>query len=245
MKIADGLEVLEVTASIMGKQSVIYPVLFHDAADIVLVDTGFPGMLKELREAVDNTGVSFSKLNKIIITHHDIDHMGCLSVILKELSGKVEVLAHEEEKPYIQGDKTAVKLAKMEARLDSMPEQMKPMYEAFKAFFGSSTVKVDRVLADGEELPFCGGITVIFTPGHTPGHISLYHKQSKTLITGDTLGVEDGQLIKTPPSINYDNELASASLKKLAKLDIEVAVCYHGGLFRGDVSRRIAELAAE
>lgn len=40
----------------------------------------------------------------------------------------------------------------------------------------SPKAKVDKILFDGEELSFCGGIQVIFTPGHTQGHISLYLK---------------------------------------------------------------------
>ena len=55
-------------------------------------------------------------------------------------------------------------------------------------------VSVDMAVADEEVLPYCGGITVIFTPGHTPGHICLYLNQSKILIAGDALVAVHGEL---------------------------------------------------
>jgi glyoxylase-like metal-dependent hydrolase (beta-lactamase superfamily II) len=79
---------------------------------------------------------------------------------------------------------------------------MKSIYEKLRAGFQSSKVNVDRTLKDGEELPYCGGISVIFTPGHTLGHICLYHKQSKTLIAGDILDIDGGKLVTAKPSTN-------------------------------------------
>lgn len=46
----------------------------------------------------------------VVLTHQDIDHIGSISDILKEMCGKVKVLAHKEEKAYINGEKKPVKL---------------------------------------------------------------------------------------------------------------------------------------
>ena len=102
---------------------------------------------------------------------------------------------------------------------------------------------VDRTLADGEELPHAGGIVVIYTPGHSPGHLCLYHKRSRSLITGDALNVSEGLLAGPNPVHTPDVATALASLKQLAAYDIETVICYHGGVYRGDANRRIAELA--
>ncbi|SFA75685.1 Metallo-beta-lactamase superfamily protein [Cohnella sp. OV330] len=51
---------------------------------------------------------------------------------------------------------------------------------------------VNQIIADGDEIPVLGGVVVIHTRGHTPGHISLYLKQSKTLIAGDAFMIEEG-----------------------------------------------------
>ncbi len=242
MKIADGVEMLELTASMMGRASAFYPTLVWDAEVFVLIDTGYPGMFAELREAVDRTGVGFSRLNRVILTHHDIDHIGNLALIEREL-GQVRVLAYRDEIPYINGEKRPLKLAQMEDTLDSLPPERRGFYERLKSGFQGATAPVDEALTDDQVLPFNGGMTVIHTPGHTIGHLSLYLNRSKTLITGDALRVENGVLIQTPASMNHDMDSYGQSLDKLAKFEIETVVCYHGGLYRDHPSQRIAELA--
>jgi glyoxylase-like metal-dependent hydrolase (beta-lactamase superfamily II) len=92
-------------------------------------------------------------------------------------------------------------------------------------------------------LPYCGGITVIFTPGHTPGHICLYLNRSKILITGDAMVCVDGELQGPNPQATYDMETALKSLQKLTQHDIEMVVCYHGGVYRDGANKRLSELA--
>jgi len=243
MKIASGVEMLEISSNIMGNLSVINPTLIWDKDIVILVDAGFPGQLPQIREAIEKAGVAFDKLNMVILTHHDIDHIGSLSAILKEMPENVSVLAHEEEKPYITGEKVPLKVAGLEANLSSLPEKMKVMYEKIKVAFQNCKVNVDKTLIGGDELPYCGGIKVIFTPGHTLGHICLYLKQSKTLIAGDILCVEGGNLIKVDPSTNYDTDLCIKSLKNLIEYDIETVICYHGGLYNENANQRIVELS--
>lgn len=242
MKITDEIYMLEISANVMGGKSVINPILLLDNNSVILVDTGFPGQLNQIRESIEKEGIQFNKINKIILTHQDIDHVGCASAIAKEISHKVNILAHEEEAPFINGEKKPVKLAGLEANLDNLPDSMKVIYEKMKAGFASSRVEIDNTFTDGEELPYCGGITVIHTPGHTPGHVCLYLKQSKILIAGDSLKIEEGQLALAAPSINLDSELNIKSLNKLINYDIEAIICYHGGIYKGNVKERISEL---
>jgi glyoxylase-like metal-dependent hydrolase (beta-lactamase superfamily II) len=243
MKIARGIESIELVMNMMGQQSLIHPTLIWDENEVILVDTGIPNQLGEISEAIEKTGVSFNKLSKIILTHQDIDHIGSLSEILKNSGQKIEVLAHEEEKPYIEGDKPLIKmnperLAKM---LESLPEEQ---HQKIKALFGAKlTAKVDKTISDGEVLPYCGGITVIFTPGHTPGHISLYHHQSKTLIVGDALVAENGILMGPRPHVTPDMEAALQSIKKFTEYDIETVICYHGGVIKENVKEQLLKLA--
>lgn len=248
MKTASGMEALEISVNVMGKPGKIYPTLIWDNNTAILVDAGYPGQLSQLREAIEKSGVSLERINRIIITHHDLDHTGSLADILRELPQRAVILAHQEEKPYIEAEKPPVKMAQVEALLNSMPEEegreMKIYYEYIRANYKKLKCKVDRTLSDGGELPCCGGITVIHTPGHTPGHICLYHKETKTLISGDALMVEDGQLVPAYHFTNLDPDLAARSLKKLTRYDIEAVVCYHGGLYTDDANRSITELVA-
>ena len=78
------------------------------------MDTGVPGKLPVLKKALDKAGVPFSRINRVFITHHDFDHLGGLPEILETAEQKVEVLAHEAEKPYVEGKKNLlVKLEKV------------------------------------------------------------------------------------------------------------------------------------
>lgn len=242
MKIANGIYILDISATIMGTQSVINPTLICDSDTVILIDTGFPGQLPLIREAMGKEGVPFDRLNTVILTHQDIDHVGCLTNILNELPNRVKILAHQEEKAYIQGEKFPVKVARLEAHLETLPKEATAFYEKMKSFYENNKPHVDITIADGEELPYCGGITVIHTPGHTPGHISLYIKRYKLLVAGDILQVREGTLVKAPESSNFDEVLNAESLKKIAPYDIETVICYHGGIFKDEPNKRIAEL---
>lgn len=247
MKISDGIETLELQSlNLTGARTVINPVLIRDNDTALLVDAGYPGQLAVIREAIEQAGVPFAALNRVIITHHDLDHIGSLADIRRELAGHVKVLAHAGEVPYIRGERPPIKqtperLAQREAQFNALPEELKPLLKGFLS--PPSPAEVDRTLADGEELPYAGGIVAIHTPGHSPGHLCLYHKRSKSLITGDALNVIDGNMAGPNPLYTPDQATALASLQKLSAYDIETVICYHGGVYRGDSNRRIAELA--
>jgi glyoxylase-like metal-dependent hydrolase (beta-lactamase superfamily II) len=244
MRLADGVEMLELPIRSFTGKNIIHPTLTWDDDTVVLVDAGFPGQLQQIREAMARAGVSFDRLDKVIVTHQDIDHTGGLPDIILESSHKVEVLSHEEEKPYIEGRKPLIKMnqARLSKRLVSLPEEQRQQAEAL--FANPPKASVDTAVADGEILPYCGGITVIFTPGHTPGHICLYLNKSKILVTGDALVAADGELRGPNPGATYDMDAALKSLKKLTRYDIETVVCYHGGVYRDNPNKRLAELAS-
>lgn len=247
MKIADGVEMLEIPANLMTGPGIVNPVLFWDEAEVILVDAGFPRQVQQFREAFAKGGVSFERLSKIIVTHSDTDHIGGLSGILNDSPRKIDVLAHEKEKPYIETDLPPIRLAQMEAQLETLPEerrqQMTELCESLKANYKKLRANVDLTVEDGEELPYCGGIIVVFTPGHTPGHICLYHKPSKTLIAGDMLNVENGVLVHAPRFTCLDREQYDKSIIRLTLYDIKTVICYHGGVYLESPNKRIAELA--
>lgn len=245
MKIENGIYMIEILSDTMGNPTRIYPTLIVNNDSLILIDTGFPGLFNQIYEAIEKEGFQFSKLNTIIFTHQDIDHIGNVYDISKEVFGNIKIFSHEEEKAYINGEKTPVKLANLESNLESLPDNMKVAYKMLKAGFEKNKVNIDETLIDGQELPYCGGITVIHTPGHTPGHICLYIKQWKLLIAGDIFCVKDGMLSRENKDLNFNNELNTKSIQKLMKYDIETIICYHSGIYKDNVNKRIAELAYE
>jgi len=217
MKISRGVEILELKFN----GAFIHPTLLWDQEMAVLIDTGCSGQMEDLRKAMEDVGVSFNQLKVVILTHQDIDHIGSLPEILQNCGSHIKIYAHKLDKPYIQGDLPLLK----DGHIENPPKG-----------------KVDETLKDGQELPYCGGIRVIHTPGHTPGHISLYLKQSKTLVAGDSMYSVNGILGGIHVPTTLDIEVAQQSLKKYVDLDIESVICYHGGLCTVDIKEQIQKL---
>jgi glyoxylase-like metal-dependent hydrolase (beta-lactamase superfamily II) len=243
--INQGIAMLSISAQVMGRTDTVHPVILWDNHDVVLADTGFPRQINQLRVAADSYGVKLDRLNRIIITHQDIDHIGNLQDLVEGSSSRIEVSTHVIEKPYVQGDKRLLRftdeaIASLDLLPDHVPESFRKTLKAL--MLHPPRAAVDHVIADGQRLPWCGGMVVIETPGHTPGHISLYHEPSRTLIAGDALVVQDGQLCGSDPDTTLDRPTAHASIAKLSAFDIESVICYHGGLFRDNVMERLAEL---
>jgi glyoxylase-like metal-dependent hydrolase (beta-lactamase superfamily II) len=248
MRIAPGVEMLEISANMMGRVETIYPTLLWDEETALLVDTGYPGQLPLFIEAMERAGVPIAKLDKIIVSHQDLDHIGSLPSIREQCARPIEVFASETEKAYIQGEKSLLKITPesidkaIEAIPKGVPEEWRSAFR--KVLQHPPKSAVNRTVSGGEELPYCDGIIVIDTPGHTPGHISLYHKLSKTLIAADALIVKDGTLQGPDPLHSLDPEEAMRSIKAFTRYDIEAVICYHGGLYNNDANRRIAQLAS-
>lgn len=221
--------------------------LLLDEDGAILVDTGYPGLLPLFEKAFGQHNIPLQQLKTIIITHQDIDHIGSLPNFISETPHKLEVLASEMEKPYIEGEKMLIKVTPetIEKAVASLPTDVSPEWrKAFRITLENPPKgPVSGILEDQQELRDCGGIIVISTSGHTPGHISLYHKESKTLIAADALVVSDGQLLGPVPAYCVDYDLAMQSLQKFTAFDIEAVICYHGGLFSDNVNQRLADLA--
>jgi glyoxylase-like metal-dependent hydrolase (beta-lactamase superfamily II) len=245
MLIAPNVEVLDLSMQLMGAPSSVHPTLVWDESDAVLADAGYAGQLEVLRAQVEAAGLSLDRITKLIVTHQDIDHIGGIEPLLAEEGDHIEVLAHELDRPYITGEKRLLKaspenLARFAERMSSFPEERR---RAVIDAFQKTKARVDGTVSDRERLPWCGGITVVHTPGHTPGHICLYLERTKVLVAGDALNVVEGELVGPSPQSADDIGQAVASLKKLAPYEIETVVCYHGGPYSDDVKARIAELA--
>jgi glyoxylase-like metal-dependent hydrolase (beta-lactamase superfamily II) len=98
---------------------------------------------------------------------------------------------------------------------------------------------VDVILHDHDVLLWCGGIEIVPTPGHMPGHISLYLKESKTLISGDALAIQSGELGIANPEYTLDLEAAKQSIRQLLDYDIERIICYHGGVYDNKIKESL------
>jgi glyoxylase-like metal-dependent hydrolase (beta-lactamase superfamily II) len=237
--------VLSIPAQLQNGDDTVHPVVICDDSQAILVDTGLPGAAEQIAGAMDKVGVSLSRLSHIVLTHADADHVGSLSKLVSLAPQSVQVLCHEQEKPFVQCDVPPLRLAMMEASLEKLSgerhAQISALVQGMRANYKSLGVPVTKAVGDGDMLP-CG-VQVVYTPGHTPGHISLYLKESRMLIAGDALSIEGGKLMPAPDWSLCDRAAMRSSLHKLACFDIDTIVGFHGGVFREDVRNRLKELA--
>jgi len=237
MRLNDDLYLLSLPMTMNGQSRPLHLTLILDATHgPTLVDTGLPGQAGALDSALAEAGLRVQDLRRIIITHQDLDHMGSCNDLVRASGARV--LAHATEVPYIDGTLRPIKWTP--ELLEQIP-QMRALIDSWRP------TPVDEHLHDGTRLDLAGGVQVIFTPGHTPGHISLYLERTGTLIAGDALLANDGQLMGPNPSPQVTPELALArqSVQKLAQLDVQTIICYHGGVVQTDAGGQLRRVARE
>src|ERR671928_311829 len=215
MRVANGVYVLPIPRSPQEPESFLNLTLIVDEENgNTLVDAGLPDQMEAISAALVEAGIGVRDLRRIIFTHQDLDHVGSGAALVRQSGARV--LAHPADVPYIEGRLRPLKPT------PEMLEQRPQMREVLQRL---EPVGVDELLEDEERLDVAGGIRVIFTPGHTPGHLSLYMERSKVLVAGDALTAEGGSLNGPNPSATLDTGEAARSARRLADLDVETVVC--------------------
>lgn len=223
------VKALRIDYELNGRRS-IYPALLCDERDKILVDCGYPGFLPLLERAAEREGESLSEVTGVVITHHDHDHYGALSE-LTEKYPRIISMSSEFDAPYIEGKKPPLRVELGMKIFASLTEDEREEARRFRARLEAvRRAKIDRVLRGGELMPWCGGAEIMPTPGHMPGHISLYVRPLKTLITGDALVASRGRPRVSNPQYATDPEEARRTAKALLALGAETFICYHGGV---------------
>ncbi|QBO37231.1 MBL fold metallo-hydrolase [Periweissella cryptocerci] len=223
MQINKNLHVLHITADLGGHPfSFRLPVLVNED-QIMLVDSGLPGGWPLIKEELVADGLGEKELVGIILTHQDFDHIGGVAAILNDYPEAL-VIALDEEVSYLNGEQPFVKLT---------PERMQTLPAAFQDKFGRANDNVTKIVSDGDTMTFGRTWQFVATPGHTPGHMSLYDAQDKLLITGDALRIDGDKLTPPAPQNTPDYPTAIDSVAKLAELPIENVIAYHDGMLQG------------
>jgi glyoxylase-like metal-dependent hydrolase (beta-lactamase superfamily II) len=209
----------------------------------LMVDTGWesPEALSALRSELAQGGIELEDISSIIITHFHPDHIGLAKAIQEESGAKV--LLHREEARYVQGKFVLSEILERTGKWARVLEVKKVEGFTPSEFSFPSLPEVDVVLQGGEEIVWGDlHLRVIWTPGHSPGHICLYEPQKGLLFSGDHILPIITPNVSLNP-LSGDNPLKDYidSLKLLRELKLELALPAHEHIFT-QVEKRIEEL---
>jgi glyoxylase-like metal-dependent hydrolase (beta-lactamase superfamily II) len=206
----------------------------------VLVDAGVPFSANYIRRAAESYYGPNSRPRAIVLTHGHFDHIGAINDLLQEWD--VPVYAHEQELPYLRGE--ADYLPPDPGVGGGMLAWMSPLYPRQGINLGN---RVQALPVDGS-IPPLPGWTWVHTPGHTPGHISLFRERDRFLIAGDAFTTvkqesflavvtQEKEIHGPPQYFTIDWDQARQSVRRLAALEPEVALTGHGLPMQGEELR--------
>jgi glyoxylase-like metal-dependent hydrolase (beta-lactamase superfamily II) len=210
-----------------------------------LVDAGLSmGAAKILSVAADRFGVD-SRPAGIILTHGHFDHVGALEALLGVWD--VPVYAHTAELPFLTGEADYPPPDPTVG--GGLMARLSPLFPERGIDLGDRV----RALPSNGEVPGMPGWQWVHTPGHAPGHVSLFRASDRVLLAGDavcTVRQESAYAVLTqrqelagPPAyFTIDWDKAERAVATIASLQPLVLASGHGEPMRGDSLRD--ELAA-
>jgi glyoxylase-like metal-dependent hydrolase (beta-lactamase superfamily II) len=207
-----------------------------DAADRsngwVLIDSGLPAIGAALieRAAAARYGENVAPYG-IVLTHGHFDHAGSALALARQWN--VPVFAHTLELPYITGQSS---YPPADPTVGGALAMMSRTFPRGPIDLGSHVM---QLTPDEDQISILPGWRIVHTPGHTPGHISLFRESDGALIAGDALATMDQQSwmktvtmpreLSCPPTpLTTDWGAAMDSVQRLAALGPNMIAAGHG-----------------
>lgn len=236
------IETFKISKLISGNQVVLFPTVIELNGRSYLIDCGYEETFEEFTNALKNVEIEISNLHAILISHDDIDHIGALSLFRNKNPNLLTYASYIEE-PSISGKIKSERLQQAENSLPQLPENYRTWANQFIAELKKiKRIDVDQVLEDGEWIE--EKIQVIFTPGHTRGHISFFIPSERTVIANDAIVIEEDHLEIANPAFVLDMQQAVKSVEKIRSLLPNKIICYHGGIAEDNLTKKLTDLIA-
>jgi glyoxylase-like metal-dependent hydrolase (beta-lactamase superfamily II) len=185
-----------------------------DDGQVTLVDAGTKRAPRRIVEGLEHIGTNTSEVTRIIATHAHADHVGGLNDLHGRTGARVAV--HERDAAYVREGKGPV--------LDSSTLGGR----LIRRNRGATPTQVDEELTDGQVLDVAGGLRVLHTPGHTPGHVALLHEPSRVLITADSIWNVRRRMSWPIKALCTDFTMTAKTAHVLGEVDYDIAAFTHG-----------------
>ena len=209
--------------------------LIEDADGLTLIDTSLPIAADRIVRQLEASGRKANDVKRILITHAHPDHVGGLPK-LKELTG-AQVIASAIDRPVIEG-KAPIPRPPPE-KLSGLARMMPSSGTKVR---GTS---VDREVGDDETLTeIMGGLQVVFTPGHSPGHLAFWQPAKRILFCGDVM-MRLPKLRLPFAAFTVDMDENKRSIRRLAELDASIVCFGHGNPLMQDTAQAIRRFARQ
>lgn len=204
----------------------------------MLVDSGIgtEACFSALEAALQGSSIEWPQIKSLCLTHMHPDHVGLAARIL-EISG-AKLLMHRAEAAYLaevaNGGKHAPWLGRAFTSAGTPEDLQTSVHKSFANLRRNFTeLRPDWVLEGGETIETADGpLRVVWTPGHSPGHICLYSASQRYLISGDHILEDITPNISWIPDRDTLGEYL-ASLEMLVPYDIGAVLPSHGRAFEG------------
>ncbi|GAL87391.1 metal-dependent hydrolase [Sporocytophaga myxococcoides] len=231
------IETFKVHKVFDGREVTLFPTVIELNEKKYLIDCGYEETFDEFVAGLKKLQIEVADLYAILLSHDDIDHVGALS-LFKSKNPNLIVYSSRIEAPYISGERKSERLQQAEDLLPIIPEEQKAWADGFiKQLKGIKRFEVDLLLEDNEKIE--NEIEIIFTPGHTKGHISFYVPSQKLVIANDAIVVEEQGLDIANPQFTLDLQQAIESVEKIKQLSPKKIICYHGGIVEGEINEKL------
>lgn len=236
-------EILTINQKIGQQVFSIHPVIIKNDTELVLYDAGCPNQIDQIDSELQKHGFCIQDITKIVISHQDHDHIGSLKV-LKDLNRNAEIISSPIEAPYINGNKISLRLLQAEEYNKTLSGKNLEFGIQFVNYLKTiQDCVVDKFVNDGEYI--IQGMKVVTTPGHTPGHISLFLEEEEVFVAGDALAVENKELVIANPEFTLDLETCKKSIEKIKNLAPKKIICYHGGSIENNIDALLENVIAD
>ncbi len=196
--------------------------LIVDEDGLTLIDAGFGRNGGKALRAITELGYAPQDLKRILITHCDGDHVGGVKA-LKARTGARTYASPAEAAAMAAGHSSR------EMRQDTLGGRL---FRVVGFLFAFVPAPADETLSDGMVLPVSGGLRVISTPGHTPGHMSFYAPAEGILFSGDSIITQGGKLHISSGANTWDEMKAVESARVQAALGATIICSGHGPVIR-------------